>query len=190
MSDDQWSVISDHRPALIEISDSKSPLSLVPECLGAPSRPSHSSRPAARLKITCLGIKSPNFGQSFILRVEQLLPKKLVSVTWYHQSHPRKWLKQGGHLSRVGTTLVTMHSPPLFTCVPTTAPTPAFPPPPLPSEPPPPPPPPPPAMAAAGVLSPFNVTRLSDEEPSRQNPCRTSCYSLFILKVDRLWNFS
>ena len=77
MSDDQWSVISDHRPALIEISDSKSPLSLVPECLGAPSRPSHSSRPAARLKITCLGRKSPNFGQSFILRVEQLLLKNL-----------------------------------------------------------------------------------------------------------------
>ena len=80
----------------------------------------------------------------------------------------------GGHLSRVGTTLVTTHSPPLFTCVPTTPPTPPPPfPPPLPSVPPPPrlPPPPPPATAAAAGLSPFNVTRLSDEEPSRQNPC-------------------
>ena len=132
------------------------------------------------------GEKIPKFWAKFHPPRRTTSPQKLVSVTRYHQSHPRKWLKQGGHLSRVGTTLVTMHSPPLFTCVPTTAPTPAFPPPPLPSVPPPPPPPPPPAMAAAGVLSPFNVTRLSDEEPSRQNPCRTSCYSLFILKVDRL----
>ena len=101
-----------------------------------------------------------------------------------NKNHRKKWLKVGGHLSRVGTTLVTMHSPPLFTCVPTTPPPPpAFPPPPPPppllSVPPTtPPPPPPPATAAAAGLSPFNVTRLSDEEPSRQNPCSVQVVNL------------
>ena len=103
-----------------------------------------------------------------------------------------------GHLSTLGTALVTTHSPPLFTCVPTAPPPPTpTPPPPTPPPPtlpppcppalrsvPPPPPPPPPVATAAAGLSPFNVTRLSDEEPSRQKPCSRVFASHHVLILD------
>ena len=119
-------------------------------------------------------------GQKKLLVKNSCWSKKIVNLK-----------KVVGHLSTLGTALVTTHSPPLFTCVPTAPPPP--PPPPPPTLPPPcppalrsvpPPPPPPPAVAAAAGLSPFNVTRLSDEEPSRQKPCSRVFASHHVLILD------
>ena len=111
------------------------------------------------------------------ISANRFVPQKCQQMLTIYQKKSCWSKKVVGHLSTLGTALVTTHSPPLFTCVPTAPPPP--PPPPPPTLPPPcppalrsvPPPPPPPAVTAAAGLSPFNVTRLSEEEPSRQKPC-------------------